>query len=72
MSLDRSQLQTSIIAAMERPLKPDQSLTDENRQFAIDLANAIDAFVRGGDVTGVRVKDHEDRTLDQTGHGSVT
>lgn len=70
MGLDVTGLRGEIEAAMARQMPPDEPLAAESIQFAEDLASAIDNFVRGGDVVGVTVTDG-DRTLHQTGEGSV-
>ncbi len=69
MALDQQSLKTAIVTAMRKQFPPDEDLPSAAEVFAADLAAAIAAFVRAGEVRGVRVRDDE-LTLDQT--GSVT
>lgn len=69
MALDQQSLKTAIVAAMKKQFPSGEDFPSEAEVFAADLAAAIAAFVRDGEVRGVRVR-HDDLTLDQT--GSVT
>jgi hypothetical protein len=71
MALDKQRLTAAITAAMEKQFPKDgnNKLPDAARVFAADLAAAVDAFVRSGEVKGVQVTGH-DLTLSQS--GSVT
>lgn len=64
MPLDMSSLQTAIIAAFKKakstpppadPSKSDQVQEQILTQLGQDLANAVNTFVLGADVIGVRV-----------------
>jgi hypothetical protein len=70
MALNTQTLTTAITAAMQKQFPDDQDLPDEARTFAADLAAAIDAFVRSGEVRDVRVQGH-DLTLTQSGSVGV-
>lgn len=85
MPLKKTDLETQIKAAFKKakdtppPSDPaDASKVQEqiNTQLAKDLADAIEAFVKSGDVTGVSVKVKNEGGVDlgtgeQTGVGKV-
>lgn len=85
MGLDKNTLKTQIEVAFkkakETPPPSDPGDADKVQsqilsQLAVDLSNAIDAFVTGGDVTGVtvQVKDLGNNVIGkgtQTGPGKV-
>lgn len=64
MALKKNDLEAAILAAFKKakstpppsdPKKADEVQEQINTQLAKDLANAIDAFLRGGDVVQVKV-----------------
>jgi hypothetical protein len=70
MALDQQSLATAITAAMKKQFPPPpEEFPPEAAAFAADLAAAIAAFVRAGEVRGVQVGS-DGLTLAQT--GSVT
>ncbi len=50
MALDKAGLKSAILTAMQASANKDAATTQDD--FANDLANAIDIFVKGGDVDG--------------------
>ena len=70
MALNKQSLTNAITAAMEKQFPEGQDLPAEARAFAADLAAAVDAYVRSGEVAGVTVTGH-DLTLSQSGSVGV-
>jgi hypothetical protein len=80
--LDKTKLQADVREAFQTakdtpaPLDPNQSGEAQNRileQLSRDLANAIDTYVRSGDINGVtvQVKDIADANVIGTGTQTV-
>jgi hypothetical protein len=67
MPLNRPKLESDLLALMSAAMD-DESWTKEKTARA--MADAIDAFVRGGTVSGVKVADGS-RTLTQSGEVKV-
>jgi DNA-binding transcriptional regulator LsrR (DeoR family) len=66
MALDKNSLKNDLVAMMNNAKA--QAWSEE--QVATAMANAIDRYVRAGDVVGVTVKGNN-LTFDQTNKGRV-
>ncbi|MGE3620675.1 MAG: hypothetical protein AB7L84_09445 [Acidimicrobiia bacterium] len=71
MALNQVLLSTQIVAAMAKQIPEGQTLPDEAKVFANDLAAAIHAYVTAGEVSDVRVVDLASNELAQTGTAKV-
>jgi hypothetical protein len=80
MGLNKNTLTTQIKAAFKKAQEtpagdPDKSAETQEKilqQLSADLAAAIDAFIRSGDVTGVKIKlDNTVQTGTQTNQGKI-
>lgn len=81
MALKKNDLEAAILAAFKKakstpapsdPKKANEVQEQVNAQLAQDLANAIDAFMRGGDVVQVKVDVVSDPGGVEIGKGTQT
>jgi hypothetical protein len=80
MGLNKNTLTTQIKAAFKKaqatpagdPEKSAETQEQILQQLSFDLATAIDAYVRSGDVTGIKIKlDNSTQTGTQTNQGKI-